>query len=99
MKKYRCKICGHIYDEAKEKVKFEDLPDNWVCPKCGVPKSMFELLEETPVTVDVEEEFPKAVEINECNVAINRINEKCINCGICETTCIKREGMKFNSKS
>ena len=74
MKKYRCKICGHIYDEAKEKVKFEDLPDNWVCPKCGVPNIMFELLEETPVTVDVEEEFPKAVEINECNVAINRIN-------------------------
>ena len=41
-KKYRCKICGHIYDESKENVKFEDLPDSWVCPLCGVAKSLFE---------------------------------------------------------
>ncbi len=41
-KKYRCMICGHIYDDAIEKVKFEDLPDNWVCPKCGVSKDKFE---------------------------------------------------------
>lgn len=40
--KYRCKICGHIYDESKETVKFEDLPDTWVCPMCGVGKEMFE---------------------------------------------------------
>ena len=42
MKKYRCKICGYIYDETKEKVKFNDLPDDWTCPLCGAPKSMFE---------------------------------------------------------
>ena len=42
MKKYRCVICGYIYDEAKEKVKFEDLPDDWTCPLCGSPKSAFE---------------------------------------------------------
>ena len=40
--KYRCIICGHIYDEAVEKVKFNDLPDDWVCPKCGVGKDKFE---------------------------------------------------------
>lgn len=40
--KYKCKICGHIYDEEKEGVKFEDLPDDWVCPLCKVPKTMFE---------------------------------------------------------
>ena len=28
--KYKCTICGHIYDEAVEGTKFEDLPDNWV---------------------------------------------------------------------
>ena len=39
--KYVCKICGHIYDENKEGVKFEDLPDTWICPMCGVPKDMF----------------------------------------------------------
>lgn len=97
MKKYRCKICGDIYDEKKEGVKFEDLPDSWVCPKCGVPKSLFELIEEVE---DADEElFTKAVEISDKNVAIERINDKCINCGICEATCIKREGMKFDSNS
>ena len=41
MKKYRCTICGYIYDDEKEKVKFEDLPDDWKCPLCGAPKSLF----------------------------------------------------------
>ena len=41
-KKYRCKICGHIYDEGKENVKFKDLPETWVCPLCGVGKALFE---------------------------------------------------------
>ena len=49
MKKYRCTICGHIYDEAVEGVKFADLPDDWKCPLCGAPKSLFEeVVEETP---------------------------------------------------
>ena len=46
MKKYRCTICGYIYDEAKEKVKFVDLPDDWKCPLCGAPKSLFEEVKE-----------------------------------------------------
>ena len=46
MKKYRCTICGYIYDDAKEKVKFEDLPDDWKCPMCGAPKSLFEEVKE-----------------------------------------------------
>lgn len=49
MKKYQCNVCGHIYDEAlgdpdsgiKPGTKFEDLPDDWVCPVCGVDKSNF----------------------------------------------------------
>ena len=40
--KYRCIICGHIYDDSKENIKFVDLPDDWKCPVCGVPKSKFE---------------------------------------------------------
>lgn len=39
---YRCTICGHIYDNAIETIRFEDLPDDWVCPKCGVGKELFE---------------------------------------------------------
>ncbi len=44
-KKWVCTICGFIYDEAKEKVPFEELPENWVCPLCKHPKSDFELME------------------------------------------------------
>ena len=48
--KYVCKVCGYIYDPAAGDpdgniaagTKFEDLPDDWVCPKCGAPKDMFE---------------------------------------------------------
>ena len=43
--KYRCKICGYIYDDAKEKVSFADLPDSWKCPVCGAKKSDFEPVE------------------------------------------------------
>lgn len=93
MKKYRCKICGHIYDEAKEKILFKDLPDDWVCPLCGVPKSMFELVEEEVATPS------KAVKISKDNVAISRIMEKCIDCGICAQTCKIREGMEFDANS
>ena len=46
MAKYKCKICGYIYDESVEGVKFEDLPEDWTCPLCKVPKSMFEKVEE-----------------------------------------------------
>jgi len=50
MDKYRCTVCGYIYDPAigdktqgiKPGTAFQDLPDSWVCPECGVDKSMFE---------------------------------------------------------
>jgi flavin reductase (DIM6/NTAB) family NADH-FMN oxidoreductase RutF/rubredoxin len=50
MKKYRCTVCGYIYDPAvgdpdsgiAPGTPFEKLPDNWVCPVCGVDKSKFE---------------------------------------------------------
>ncbi len=33
-----CAVCGYVYDG---KTPFEDLPDDWVCPLCGEPKSVF----------------------------------------------------------
>jgi len=50
MAKYRCTVCGYIYDPAvgdpdngiKPGTAFADLPDTWVCPECGVGKDMFE---------------------------------------------------------
>ena len=49
MQKYICNPCGWIYDPGigdpdggiPAGVAFEDLPDDWVCPECGAPKSDF----------------------------------------------------------
>ena len=49
MSKYKCTICGYIYDPAEGDptkgipagTSFEDLPDNWICPICGVGKNEF----------------------------------------------------------
>jgi rubredoxin len=51
--KYRCTVCGYIYDPEEGDpdngiepgTEFEDLPEEWVCPVCGVDKSMFEPVE------------------------------------------------------
>jgi rubredoxin len=45
MKKYVCAVCGYIYDESEEGAAFNALPDDWVCPLCGVEKKDFELVE------------------------------------------------------
>lgn len=44
--KYACTICGYIYDDAKEKIPFSQLPDSWKCPICGAGKSAFAPMEE-----------------------------------------------------
>ena len=54
LKKYVCKVCGYVYDPAKGDpdsgiaagTAFEDLPEDWGCPLCGVKKDMFEPYEE-----------------------------------------------------
>ncbi|MCI5839799.1 MAG: rubredoxin [Peptoniphilaceae bacterium] len=53
MEKYQCTACGYIYDPEEGDVdnginagtSFEDLPEDWVCPVCGVDKDMFEVYE------------------------------------------------------
>jgi len=50
MIKYECTVCGYIYEPEKGDpesgvnpgTSFEDLPDDWVCPVCGVGKDDFE---------------------------------------------------------
>jgi len=43
MDKWECTVCGYIYDPSENNnVSFKDLPDDWVCPECGVGKEMFE---------------------------------------------------------
>ncbi len=57
MSKWECIVCGLIYDEAEgwpddgiaPGTKWEDVPEDWLCPDCGVGKEDFELIEEAPV--------------------------------------------------
>ena len=44
--KYVCSICGYIYDEAENDLPFDELPEDWKCPLCGAPKSLFNPKEE-----------------------------------------------------
>ena len=48
---YRCTVCGYEYDEASEGKSWDSLPDNWICPVCGVGKELFEKIqtEEAPI--------------------------------------------------
>jgi len=50
---YKCTVCGYIYDEAgidpvtgEKNVAWNELPEDWVCPKCNASKSDFKLVEE-----------------------------------------------------
>ncbi len=69
MAKYRCTVCNWIYDDAKEKVKFTDLPAEWVCPICGAPKSAFILLSESATEAKAE----KKPESTVSDVLINQL--------------------------
>ena len=53
MDKYLCLPCGYVYDPEQGDpdggvpagTAFEDIPEDWVCPLCGVGKDMFEIME------------------------------------------------------
>ncbi len=50
MAKYKCMLCGWVYDSEKGDeahgiapgTLFEELPDDWKCPLCGATKDMFQ---------------------------------------------------------
>jgi len=52
--KYVCTVCGYVYDPEvgdpdggiAPGTEFKDIPEDWVCPLCGVSKSDFELVSE-----------------------------------------------------
>lgn len=57
MAKWECIVCGWVYDEAKGDpengvapgTKWDDVPEEWLCPDCGVGKEDFELIDDAPV--------------------------------------------------
>ena len=43
MENYICTVCHYVYEPAENNnIAFEDLPDDYVCPLCGVGKDLFE---------------------------------------------------------
>ena len=53
MKTWQCIVCGFVYDEAEgweedgiaPGTPWDDVPDDWLCPECGVGKIDFEMME------------------------------------------------------
>ena len=83
MKKYVCSICGYVYDEEKgipEKginpgTKWEDLPDDFKCPWCGAPKTMFNQQGENNNDSKEKQEKNDAKEKKENEISINNHDE------------------------
>jgi len=54
MDKYRCSVCGYVYDPRigdpesgiDPGIPFVELPERWGCPDCGASKEMFVLVED-----------------------------------------------------
>ncbi|MBX3663409.1 MAG: rubredoxin [Burkholderiales bacterium] len=52
MRKWECIVCGYVYDEAegdpehgiKAGTRWEDIPEDWTCPECGIAKADFEMV-------------------------------------------------------
>lgn len=53
MRQWECIACGFVYDEdlgmpehgIPRGTKWEDIPDDWICPDCGLPKADFTLVQ------------------------------------------------------
>ena len=53
MKKWQCMVCGFIYDEelglpdegVAPGTRWDEIPEDWSCPDCGVSKEEFEMIE------------------------------------------------------
>ena len=68
MEKYVCDVCGWEYDPAvgdpengiEPGIAFEDLPEDWVCPLCGVGKDQFSPAQETGFQINPNRSLEKA---------------------------------------
>ena len=69
---YKCSNCGFIHEG--------EMPDGYYCPFCRSNHSSFKLIKK-------DKEVFNRKTIKEDNPSINRIVEKCINCGVCTKTC------------
>ena len=101
MKKYVCRVCGYIEETDSlsddyvcpmcgvDKTNFDELNDFSLDLELDaiIDSVIEETFEEKTSRIINSEEEDKRVRISENNHCINRINEKCINCGICIKYC------------
>lgn len=80
--KYKCKNCGFIHEG--------EMPDGYYCPLCRSNFSYFEKI------IEEEIKYNRKI-IDENNPSINRVNERCINCGICSKTCSQIVNIKCDN--
>ncbi len=72
MSKWECIVCGLVYDEKEgwpddgiaPGTRWEDVPEDWLCPDCGVGKEDFELIEEAPIEETPHHEEPVADKVH-----------------------------------
>ncbi|MEJ2620616.1 MAG: FAD-dependent oxidoreductase [Candidatus Thiodiazotropha sp.] len=73
-RRWICDACGYIYDEAKGDpdsglapgTRFEAIPDDWLCPLCGLTKTDLRLLPEAPVATATSRRAPRATSGKTC---------------------------------
>lgn len=78
MKKFVCTICGYIYDESLGNpdhdvaagTKWENVPEDWVCPICTAPKAMFNEIREESNTEQKEVETRNKLELSALEMSI-----------------------------
>ena len=76
--KYKCEKCGFVH--------FGQMPDGYFCPLCHSNHSYFVLIEEEEIKYNRKT-------VSKDNPSINRVLERCINCGVCRRTCEKIVGI------
>ncbi len=78
---YKCQNCGFLH--------YGELIDGYICPYCRSNLQSFSLITK-------EEKVYNRVNIKEDNLSIDRINFKCINCGVCSKTCKNNVGITYD---
>lgn len=90
MAKYKCEICNQI-------IEVDDFDSFEVCPICGVGKEFLVPAEEESEKENKSyKEITGPIPIAKDNLGIERIEEKCIKCGLCSKVCQQQVGIRYN---
>ena len=107
MRKFKCSVCGYVYDESAgipgkdiaPGTKRENIPDSFTCPLCGAPKSVFKPLDETaPKPAPLSNPGSKGAHINDIKeLSAGEISAICSNLAKgCEKQRLMAEMEAFN---